>query len=146
MLDMCPRATDHVVDEMRRHPHATVRHGRIRGRELDRRDRDALADRNRADRRAVPLAARQHDARALAGEVDARPAAEAEAGDHRDSRVGPTSRASVTAPTFDDCARISPTVIVSVPRGSASWMTLSATWIEYGSVYDVVAVTRCSES
>ena len=65
---------------------------------------------------------------------------------HLDSRVAPTSRASVTAPTFDDRARISPTVIVSVPRGSASWMTLSATWIEYGSVYDVVAVTRCSES
>ena len=38
----------------------------------------------------------------------------------------------MTAPTFDDRARIWPTVIVSVPRGSASWMTLSETWIEYG--------------
>src|SRR4029077_6860678 len=43
-------------------------------------------------------------------------------------------RAIVTAPTFDERCRICATVIVSVPRGSASWMRRSATWIEYGSV------------
>ena len=51
------------------------------------------------------------------------------------SRVSPSSvRAIVTVPTFDERCRICATVIVSVPRFSASWMTRSATWIEYGSV------------
>ena len=62
------------------------------------------------------------------------------------SRSGPTRPASVTAPTFEERARIWPTVIVSVPRSSASWMTLSATWIEYGSENEVNGVTRWSES
>ena len=44
-------------------------------------------------------------------------------------------------PTFDECERISATVIVSVPRSSASWMTRSDTWIEYGSLYVVDGVT-----
>src|SRR3954449_13179353 len=44
----------------------------------------------------------------------------------------PRRSARVTAPTFEDRARIWATVIVSVPRGSASWMIRSATWIEYG--------------
>ena len=50
-------------------------------------------------------------------------------------RVSPSSvRAIVTVPTFDERWRICDTVIVSVPRCSASWMRRSATWIEYGSV------------
>jgi hypothetical protein len=52
----------------------------------------------------------------------------------------------VIAPTFDERARICATVIVSVPRGSASWITRSATWIEYGSTKLVDGVTRCCES
>ena len=40
---------------------------------------------------------------------------------HFASRSGRASRAIVTAPTFDECARICATVSVSVPRGSASW-------------------------
>ena len=55
-------------------------------------------------------------------------------------------RAIVTVPTFDERARICATVIVSVPRSSASWMRRSATWIEYGSVNFVCGVTSCSES
>src|SRR5260221_7377600 len=58
----------------------------------------------------------------------------------------PSSRDSVIAPTFDEWDRISRTVSRSVRRGSASWMTLSATWIEYGSVNGVLGVTTCSES
>ena len=53
--------------------------------------------------------------------------------------------ARVIAPTFDERARICATVIVSVPRGSASWMIRSATWIEYGRMKLVDGVTRCSE-
>ena len=63
-----------------------------------------------------------------------------------ESRVAPISPARVTAPTLDERARIWPTDIVSVPRSSASWITLSATGIEYGSVNELVGVTRCSES
>ena len=37
-------------------------------------------------------------------------------------------------PTFDDSARIWRTVIVSVPRMWASWITRSATWIVGASV------------
>ena len=54
--------------------------------------------------------------------------------------------AIVTVPTFDERCRICATVIVSVPRGSASWMRRSATWIEYGSVNFVRGVTSPSES
>ena len=52
----------------------------------------------------------------------------------------------MTAPTFEERARIWATVIVSVPRGSASWMIRSATWIEYGRTKLVDGVTRCCES
>ena len=65
---------------------------------------------------------------------------------HDISRSLPSSRASVIAPTFEDLARICATDIVSVPRGSASWMTRSATWMEYGSVNLVRGVTIPVES
>src|SRR5262245_39506878 len=42
--------------------------------------------------------------------------------------------AMVIAPTFDDRWRIWATVIRSVGRISASWITRSATWSEYGRV------------
>src|SRR5919204_6474655 len=61
-------------------------------------------------------------------------------------RDGPSFSASVIAPTLDDCARIRATLIVSVPRGSASWITRSDTWIEYGSVNVVEGVTKRSDS
>ena len=48
--------------------------------------------------------------------------AEAEAVDPLASRSPPSFSASVIAPTLDECERICATVIVSVPRGSASWM------------------------
>ena len=60
---------------------------------------------------------------------------------HWASRAGPISRAIVIAPTFDDRARICETVIHSVGRGSASWITRSATRIEYGSLNFVCGVT-----
>ena len=44
-------------------------------------------------------------------------------------------------PTFDERASISDTVIVSVGRGSASWISRSATWIVGGSVNVVLGVT-----
>ena len=50
-------------------------------RHLDRRHRDAVADRDGADRRARPLAVREGEAGRLAGEVDAGLLAEAEAVD-----------------------------------------------------------------
>src|SRR6476469_3959089 len=53
----------------------------------------------------------------------------------------PSSLAIVTAPTFDECDRISEVVSHSVGRYSASWMTRSATWIEYGSRNLVDGVT-----
>ena len=62
-------------------------------------------------------------------------------------RFSPSSfRAIVTAPTLDERWRIWATVILSVGRTSASWMTRSATRIEYGSVNAVFGVTRPSES
>ena len=48
------------------------------------------------------------------------------------SRVAPSFSASVIAPTLDEYLRICATLNVSVPRFSASWITRSATWIEYG--------------
>jgi hypothetical protein len=46
-------------------------------------------------------------------------------------RLRPSSFcAIVTVPTFEECCRICETVIVSVPRGSASWIRRSATMIE----------------
>ena len=66
---------------------------------------------------------------------------------HSCSRFCPSSFvAIVIAPTFDERWRICATVIRSVGRTSASWMTRSATRIEYGSMNDVCGVTRCSES
>ena len=65
---------------------------------------------------------------------------------HASSRSVPSFSASVIAPTFDDRARICWTVIRSVERCSASWITRSATRIEYGSVKAVRGVTRPSES
>ena len=53
---------------------------------------------------------------------------------HAASRTGPSILAIVIAPTFDERARICETVIHSVGRGSASWITRSATRIEYGSL------------
>ena len=45
------------------------------------------------------------------------------------SRSFPSSCASVIAPTLEDFERIVATLIVSVPRSSASWILRSATWI-----------------
>ena len=64
----------------------------------------------------------------------------------RDSRSLPSFSASVIAPTFDECERIFATLIVSVPRSSASWMTRSATAIDPGSTKLVCGVTSPSES
>ena len=50
------------------------------------------------------------------------------------------------APTLDECERISATVKRSVPRGSASWITRSATWMSYGSTNGVDGVTSPCES
>jgi hypothetical protein len=58
----------------------------------------------------------------------------------------PTSSPIVTAPTFEDWARIRPTLIVSVPRSSASSIVRSATWMLGASVNSVVGVTSFSSS
>ena len=71
------RRADDVVDEVGLDPLAAVRDGRVDGGELDRRDRDALPDRDGADRGARPVGGQQ--AGALAGEVDPGAAAETEA-------------------------------------------------------------------
>ena len=63
----------------------------------------------------------------------------------RTSRCRVNRSARVIAPTLDERERISETVIVSVPRGSASWILRSATWISYGSVNRVVGVTSPSD-
>ncbi len=55
-------------------------------------------------------------------------------------------RRSVIVPTFDDSERICRTVIRSVPRVCASWITRSATWIVGASVNDVVGETTLSSS
>ena len=65
---------------------------------------------------------------------------------HRSSLSFLSISASVIAPTFDERERICATLICSVPRCSASWMTRSATWIEYGSVNVVPGCTMPSES
>ena len=65
---------------------------------------------------------------------------------HSESFCGPSSCASVIVPTFDECEMIWSTVIRSVPRGCASRMIRSETWIEYGSVKAVCGVTRPSDS
>src|SRR6185437_10879341 len=65
-----------VVDEMRLRPHTVVRDCGVHGRELNRRHRNALADRHVADRRAGPV--RRQQARTLAWEVDAGLLTEAE--------------------------------------------------------------------
>src|SRR4029079_9538031 len=61
-------------------------------------------------------------------------------------RLRPSSSARVIAPTFDDRASISATVIVSVGRGSASLMFRSQTGSEGASVKDVFGVTTWSVS
>ncbi len=66
------------LDDVRRAQHAAVGDRRVGGAHLDRRDRDALADRQVAHRGARVLRQRQHDAALLAGEVDAGRLAEAE--------------------------------------------------------------------
>src|SRR5215471_822181 len=65
---------------------------------------------------------------------------------HDIRRFLPSSSANVIAPTFDERARIWATDIVSVPRGSASWIVLSATRMEYGSVNFLHGVTIPVES
>ena len=50
------------------------------------------------------------------------------------------------APTFDEYDRIFATVSVSVPRSSASWMHLSATWMHGGSLNVDRGVTSPSVS
>ena len=72
-------AVAETLDDVRPRPDSAVGNCRIRRGHLHRRDRDPLADRHVADRRARPLVGREHDAPALAGEVDPGPAAEAEA-------------------------------------------------------------------
>ncbi len=78
------------------HPDAVVRDRRVRRGELDRRDRDALSDRDVADRRARPV--RRQESRALAGEVDA-----------RSSRRSRTAPSTASAPTRRDT---SPAIVV----------------------------------
>ena len=65
---------------------------------------------------------------------------------HFSSAAGPSFLAIVTAPTFEDRARICATLIHSVGRDSASWMHRSATWMHGGSLNFVEGVTRCCES
>ena len=62
------------------------------------------------------------------------------------SSPAPSFSAIVIVPTFDDWARISATVITSVPRVWASWIMRSATWIVGASVNGVVGVTTLSSS
>src|SRR5437764_2276574 len=65
---------------------------------------------------------------------------------HRASRSLPRSSAIRIAPTLDEWARIWATVIDSAGRGSASWITRSATWIVGGSQKEVDGETSPSES
>ena len=65
---------------------------------------------------------------------------------HDESCFEPSFCASVIAPTFEDCATMSATVIRTVGRGSCSWITRSATWIDVGSVNAECGVTSPSES
>src|SRR5207248_4441064 len=71
------RLAEDVVDEMRLDPLAAVCDGGVDGSELNRRDRDALPDRDGADRGPGPV--RGQEAAALAGEVDTGAATESEA-------------------------------------------------------------------
>ena len=62
------------------------------------------------------------------------------------SSPGPSFSAIVIVPTFDDWARMSLTLITSVPRVCASWITRSATWIVGASVKVLVGETTLSSS
>ena len=106
-----------LLDEVRRRqtpPFAIAAYARSH---LERRDRDALADRHVADRRARPLLERQHDPGLSPGKSTPVVLAEAEPVDPA-TRAAPRRAAArcVIVPTFEDCARICATVIVSVPR------------------------------
>ena len=68
---------------MRPHERSAVRDRRVRARHLDRRHRDAVADRHGADRGSRPLIERKREARRLAREVDSGALPEAEAVDPR---------------------------------------------------------------
>ena len=120
-----------VVDEVRLHPDAAVRDRRVRGRHLDRRDRDALADRDVADRRARPAARAAARCPALSpGKSIPVGCPKPKRAIQRPSRCGPSSSASVIVPTFDECERIWATRHrlgrrAARRRGS----TRSATWI-----------------
>jgi len=50
----------------------------------------------------------------------------------RSKRVAPRRWPILTVPTFEDCARISEVVRLTVPRSCASSITRSATWIDGG--------------
>ena len=52
----------------------------------------------------------------------------------------------MTAPTFEERARIVATLIVSVPRSSASSIVRSATWSCGGRMNSVAGVTSFSSS
>ena len=132
-----------TVDEMRLHPHATVG------------DRSYTAASGSGSPRCPARSARCRSSsptssggsrpRSRPG-TRCRSSTEAEAVDPAvEARLAEIS-ASVTAPTFDERWRICETVIVSVPRTSASWITRSATWIEYGRVNYVSGVTMRSDS
>ena len=49
-------------------------------------------------------------------------------------------------PTFDECERIWATVMVCVPRSTASWITRSPTWIEPFSLNGVDGLTSPDSS
>ncbi len=70
-----------VIHQVGPHPDAAVGDRRVRRGHLDRGDRDSLADRDVADRRAGPVLLRRDDPLALAGEVDPGRTSEAEARD-----------------------------------------------------------------
>ncbi len=109
---------------------AAVRDHRVGACHLHRRHRDAVTDRDRADRRARPLVERQREPGRLAREVDAGSRRRSRSGRPR-TRAGPAPRRSaiVIVPMFEDCSTICLTVSRSVPRVCASWITRSATLI-----------------
>ena len=87
------------------------------------------------------------EARHLAGKVDAGQLAEAEAVDPvEQARLAEPLPPIVTAPMLLDLARIWRTVMRSVPRCSASWITRSPTRSVGGSTNEVDGVTRPSDS
>ena len=119
--DACPSASIVAVDQAGRPGHAVVGDRRVHVEHLHRRDRDAVADRDRPHARVGVLLERRTT---MPGDSPGRPSPvgcpKPNASRYCDEPSCPSSCAILIVPTFDDWARMSATVIVDECSSTSS--------------------------